>query len=99
MTEAIWNGMRVLAWPQHGDQKINADVVERIGMGIWAQSWGWGGEAIINGEQIAENIREMMGNDLLRIQAMCIREEARTAIEQGGSLKKRLTELIEMWKN
>ncbi|KAH9740266.1 UDP-glucose:2-hydroxyflavanone C-glucosyltransferase [Citrus sinensis] len=89
----------ILAWPQHGDQKINADVVERTGMGIWVQSWGWGGEAIMKGEQIAENISEMMGNELLRIQEMRIREEARTAIEQGGSLKKRLTELVEMWKN
>ncbi|KAH9740267.1 UDP-glucose:2-hydroxyflavanone C-glucosyltransferase [Citrus sinensis] len=99
VTKAMWNGVQVLAWPQHGDQKINADVVERTGMGIWVQSWGWGGEAIMKGEQIAENISEMMGNELLRIQEMRIREEARTAIEQGGSLKKRLTELVEMWKN
>lgn len=37
MTKAMWNGVQVLAWPQHGDQKINTDVVERTGMGIWCR--------------------------------------------------------------
>ncbi|KAJ4707375.1 Glycosyltransferase [Melia azedarach] len=69
VTEAIWHGVRVLAWPQHGDQKINADLVERFGMGIWPKSWGWGGEVIVKGGQIAEKVREVMRNELLKMQA------------------------------
>ena len=32
--EAAWHGVPILAWPQHGDQKINAEVVERSGLGM-----------------------------------------------------------------
>lgn len=32
--EAAWNGVRVLMWPQFGDQKLNAEVVERSGWGL-----------------------------------------------------------------
>lgn len=38
-----------------------------------------------------------MGNELLRSQAMHIREEARKGTEPGRSSKKGLTELFEMW--
>lgn len=90
--------LRVLAWPQHGDQKINANLVTSIGLGIWEKSWGWGGEQIVMREQIAEKVRQMMGNEFLRSQAMHIREEARNRIELHRSSKKGLTELIKMWK-
>ncbi|KAJ0043357.1 hypothetical protein Pint_19141 [Pistacia integerrima] len=98
VTEAMWHGVHVLAWPQHGDQKINADLVERIGLGTWEKSWSWGGGEIVMREQIAEKIKEVMGNKLLRSQAMRIREEARNGIELGGGSKKGLTELIKMLK-
>ncbi|KAF2283612.1 hypothetical protein GH714_012206 [Hevea brasiliensis] len=98
ITEAIWNGVRILAWPQHGDQKINADIAEKIGLGTWEKSWGWGEETAVNGTDIAEKIKEMMGNELLRHQAMHIREEARTAVEIGGSSRMGPMELIETWK-
>lgn len=98
VTEAIWHGVRVLAWPQHGDQKINADLVERFGMGIWPKSWGWGGEVIVKGGQIAEKVREVMRNELLKMQARSIGEETRTGMEPGGRSKKGLTELTETWK-
>ncbi|KAJ0100386.1 hypothetical protein Patl1_21827 [Pistacia atlantica] len=98
VTEAMWHGVHVLAWPQHGDQKINADLVERIGLGTWEKSWSWGGGEIVMREQIAEKIKEVMGNKLLRSQAMRIREEARNGIELGRGSKKGLTELIKMLK-
>ncbi|XP_044480129.1 UDP-glycosyltransferase 708G1-like [Mangifera indica] len=98
VTEAMWHGVRVLAWPQHGDQKINANLVTSIGLGIWEKSWGWGGEQIVMREQIAEKVRQMMGNEFLRSQAMRIREEAGNRIELHRSSKKGLTELIKMWK-
>lgn len=99
VTEAIRNGVRILAWPQHGDQKINADIVEKIGLGTWEKSWGWGEEMVVNGTDIAENIKKMMGNESLRIQAMQIREQARTAAGIDGSSRKALLELIEIWQN
>ncbi|CAK7322988.1 unnamed protein product [Dovyalis caffra] len=96
--EAVWHGVPILAWPQHGDQKVNANVVERNGMGIWVNSWGWGGEIVVTGAEIAGRVQEIMRNESLRGQAMFIREEARKAVGVGGSSNKGLTELIGMWK-
>lgn len=99
LSEALWNGVRILAWPQHGDQKINADLVERIGLGMWVKSWGWGEEdMLVKAKDIAERVREIMGNDSLRLQALHIKEEARVAVGDGGSSTKTLTALIETWK-
>ncbi|XP_009360573.1 UDP-glycosyltransferase 708G1-like [Pyrus x bretschneideri] len=99
LSEALWNGVRVLAWPQHGDQKVNADLVERIGLGTWDKSWGWGdGEMLVKAEDIAQRVSEIMGNDLLKLQALHIRDNARRAVEDGGSSTKSLTALIDTWK-
>ncbi|XP_042517504.1 UDP-glycosyltransferase 708G1-like [Macadamia integrifolia] len=56
-TEAAWHGVPVLAWPQHGDQKLNASVAESNGLGSWEESWEWGGEEV-KGEEIVKRIRE-----------------------------------------
>ncbi|KAA8530408.1 hypothetical protein F0562_005117 [Nyssa sinensis] len=75
VTEAMWHGVRVLAWPQHGDQKMNAYVVERTRLGMWVKSWEWGGgEMVVKGEEIGQKVREVMGNELLRVQAARIRD-------------------------
>ncbi|KAJ6766563.1 GLYCOSYLTRANSFERASE [Salix purpurea] len=95
---AAWHGVRILAWPQHGDQKVNADIVQRIGLGTWVKSWGWGQETVVNRAEIAEKIREIMGNESLRIQALGIKEEARKAVGAGGSSNKGLSELINIWR-
>ncbi|KAF9683972.1 hypothetical protein SADUNF_Sadunf04G0069500 [Salix dunnii] len=96
--EAAWHGVRILAWPQHGDQKVNADIVERIGLGTWVKSWGWGQETVVNRAEIAEKIGEFMGNESLRIQALGIKVEARKAVGAGGSSNKGLSELINVWR-
>ncbi|KAB5560979.1 hypothetical protein DKX38_005936 [Salix brachista] len=74
------------------------DIVERIGLGTWVKSWGWGQETVVNRAEIAEKIREIMGNESLRIQALGIKEEARKAVGGGGSSNKGLSELINIWR-
>ncbi|KAL5723041.1 hypothetical protein ACHQM5_006487 [Ranunculus cassubicifolius] len=85
VSEAALLGVRMLAWPQGGDQKINAEVVRKCGLGMWVESWGWGGETVVKGEEIGERIREMMGDEELRLRAMRVREEARKAVGVDGS--------------
>ncbi|KAF7812255.1 UDP-glycosyltransferase 13-like [Senna tora] len=34
MVEAAWYGVRQLAWPLNGDQRLNAEVVEKSGLGV-----------------------------------------------------------------
>ncbi|KAK3001231.1 hypothetical protein RJ639_020358 [Escallonia herrerae] len=86
--EAAQTGVPVLAWPQHGDQKVNAEVVEKAELGIWARHWGWGGQKLVKGEEVAEKIVELMGDHILRANAKKVGQEARKATKVGGSSDK-----------
>nr|GMC73563.1 UDP-glycosyltransferase 13-like [Ipomoea batatas]GME16880.1 UDP-glycosyltransferase 13-like [Ipomoea batatas] len=81
-------GVPILAWPQHGDQKMNAEVVEKAGLGVWVKEWGWGEERLVNGEEIAEKVRMVMENRNVRGEARNVREEAEKAIKDCGREKK-----------
>ncbi|CAI9777409.1 unnamed protein product [Fraxinus pennsylvanica] len=100
--DAARHGVPMLAWPQHGDQKMNAEVVEKAGLGVWVKEWGWGGEKLVAGENISEMLKEIMGDLNIRFKAQTVMREAKMACENGGSSEKALGELIEMlrgkWK-
>ncbi|PON65982.1 UDP-glucuronosyl/UDP-glucosyltransferase [Parasponia andersonii] len=101
ITEALWHGVPMLLWPQHGDQKINADLVERIGVGMWVKNWGLGGDplVVVKGKEIAETTAKMTGNEFLRLRSAQVKDEARMAVGEGGSSYERLNDLIESWKS
>ncbi|CAK9186045.1 unnamed protein product [Ilex paraguariensis] len=101
--EVTRQGLPILAWPQHGDQKINAEVAEKAGLGLWIRQWGWGGGGgggvrLVRGEEIGEKVIELMGDENLRAKARKVGEEARKAGDEGGSSKKVLQGVIEMLK-
>ncbi|PIA62959.1 hypothetical protein AQUCO_00200759v1 [Aquilegia coerulea] len=83
VSEAAWHGVSMLAWPQHGDQMINADVVRKSGLGMWVESWVGGN--LVKGEEIGEKIKELMEDEGLRLKAAHLRDEARKAVDVGGS--------------
>ncbi|KAI6705232.1 hypothetical protein NL676_008194 [Syzygium grande] len=83
--EAARQGVPVLAWPQHGDQKLNAKVVEEAGLGLWERDWDWGVDRIVKGEEIERKIAELMTDEKVRERAKKVREEARKAVESGGN--------------
>ncbi|KAL5723043.1 hypothetical protein ACHQM5_006489 [Ranunculus cassubicifolius] len=85
VVEAAWYGVRMLGWPQIGDHKICAAVMRKSGLGMWMENWGWCGERVVKGEEIAQRIREMMGDEELKLRAMGIGEEARKAVGEDGS--------------
>ncbi|CAA0828389.1 UDP-glycosyltransferase 71C2 [Striga hermonthica] len=95
VVEAARLGVPVLAWPQHGDQRVNAEVVEKVGLGIWDRDWGWAGEKLVGRNEIAEKIRELMVNKELRVRAKEIKEKALEAKEEDGSSYLFVQELIE----
>ncbi|XP_047150177.1 UDP-glycosyltransferase 708D1-like [Vigna umbellata] len=98
ITESIGEGVPILTWPQHGDQKINAEVVRMSGVGIWAEEWGWGTQKVVEGKEIAKRIKEMMSNESLRVKAGEMKEAARKACGVGGSCELIIKRLIEEWK-
>nr|BCU79958.1 putative glycosyltransferase [Hypericum perforatum] len=85
LTEAAHRGVPVLVWPQFGDQRVNAEVVEKAGLGKLPRSWGFGLERLVEGEEIAAKILEIMGDGSLRSSAKKVKEEAMKATEPGGT--------------
>ncbi|KAM0964890.1 hypothetical protein ACFX2C_020874 [Malus domestica] len=66
VVEAAWHGVRDLAWPQNGDQKVVAEVAEICGLGIWEKSWLWSGDRekkLVKGDEIAVKTKELMDSD------------------------------------
>ncbi|KAB2610332.1 anthocyanidin 3-O-glucosyltransferase 2-like [Pyrus ussuriensis x Pyrus communis] len=95
--EAAHKGVPVLAWPQHGDQSVNAEVVEKAGLGIWERSWGWGvgGGVVVGGEEIGRKIAELMEDKKLRGLARKVGEDAKKATATGGKSQKVFNEVLE----
>lgn len=93
--EAAARGMSMLAWPQLGDQKVNAGVVEAAGLGVWEKSWGWLGERLVKGEEIAKMVKTVMCDANLRENARKIGEEGMNATKVGGTSYKVLTEIVQ----
>ncbi|KAK6280936.1 hypothetical protein POUND7_014761 [Theobroma cacao] len=98
VVEAAWHGVPVLGWPQHGDQMINAEVIEGGGWGLCMKSWGWVSDIVVKGEEIGDRIKELMGSETLKSTAARISEEARQAVGVGGSCENMLKELFQSWK-
>lgn len=93
--EAAREGIPVLAWPQHGDQSVNAEIVDKAGLGIWERRWGWGLEGLVSGEDIGNKIVELMENQKLRGFARKVGEEARKATGIDGNYEKVVMEVVE----
>ncbi|KAM0943076.1 putative UDP-glucuronosyl/UDP-glucosyltransferase, UDP-glycosyltransferase family [Dioscorea sansibarensis] len=93
--EAALHGVPVLAWPQLGDQRLNAEVVRRSGLGIWVEEWSWVDEGkVVKGEEIAERMKELMESPAVRSSAARVAAEAMKAVGDGGSPENRLAEFI-----
>ncbi|KAH6791190.1 hypothetical protein C2S51_006196 [Perilla frutescens var. frutescens] len=99
VTEAAALGVPVLAWPTHGDQRMNAEVVEEIGLGMWVRDWGWAGERLIGRDEIAYKLTALMGDKNLRARAKEVKEKAKQCREIGGSSERLLQELIHSFKS
>lgn len=86
VTESAAAGVRMLAWPRLGDQRVNAALVARSGLGIWPEEWAWeADEAVVTGEEISGKVRELMGDGRLEETAAELRAEAAAAVREGGS--------------
>nr|UZT75296.1 2-hydroxyflavanone C-glucosyltransferase [Angelica decursiva] len=94
VTEAALHGVPMLAWPLNGDQRINAGVVEKSGLGLWEREWGWAGEKLINEQEIAEKVKVIMEDEILRAKASNVGKEARKAVGKDGGSEKVLAQVI-----
>nr|XP_004306110.2 PREDICTED: UDP-glycosyltransferase 72B1-like [Fragaria vesca subsp. vesca] len=93
--EAAREGIPVLAWPQHGDQRVNAEIVEKAGLGIWERKWGWGLEGLASAEEIRNKIVELMEHEKVRSCSKKVGEEARKASGVDGKSEKVVMEIMQ----
>ncbi|XP_015694302.2 UDP-glycosyltransferase CGT-like [Oryza brachyantha] len=98
VTEAAAGGVPVLALARFGDQRVNAGVVARAGLGVWADSWSWEGEeGVISAAEISGKVKAAMGDDeALRRKAASLGEAAAKAVGDGGSSHRRLAEFVRL---
>ncbi|CAL5038101.1 unnamed protein product [Urochloa decumbens] len=95
VTEAAARGVPVLAWPRFADQRVNARVVARAGLGVWVEQWSWEGEnAVVGAEEIAERVAAAMRNGTVAEKAAGVREAAERAVADGGTSQRSLAEFV-----
>ncbi|TVU00237.1 hypothetical protein EJB05_54346, partial [Eragrostis curvula] len=88
-------GVPVLAWPRFGDQRVNAGVVARGGLGAWVETWSWEGEnGLVTGEEVAEKVKAMMEDNDVAKKAAKVRDAATAATAEGGTSYRSLAEFV-----
>ncbi|KAF8779115.1 hypothetical protein HU200_002788 [Digitaria exilis] len=96
VTEAAASGVPVLAWPRFADQRVNARVVARSGLGTWVERWSWEGEeeAVVGAEEIAGQVVAAMGDEAVAEKVASVREAAARAVADGGTSHRSLAEFV-----
>ncbi|PAN24403.1 hypothetical protein PAHAL_4G217700 [Panicum hallii] len=95
VTEAASSGVPVLAWPRFADQRVNARVAARAGLGVWVERWSWEGEeAVVTAEDIAEQVAAVMGDEAVAEKAASVLEAAARAVADGGTSHRSLAEFV-----
>lgn len=95
VVEAAWHGIPVLGWPQQGDQMINAEVIEAGGWGLCMKSWGWGSNHLVKGVEIGDKIKELMGNQRMKMECARISEVAKQRSKAGEGCENMLKTLFQ----
>lgn len=86
VTEAAASGVPVLAWPRFGDQRVNAGVVARGGLGVWVERWSWEGEeGVVSGEEIAEKVKAVVADETMMKKAASVGKAAVKEFADGGA--------------
>ncbi|KAI4366698.1 hypothetical protein MLD38_022544 [Melastoma candidum] len=92
--EAAREGVPILAWPLHGDQRVNAEVVADAGLGIWDRGWGIGDKSLVRADEIEGKIELLMTDTNLRASARRVKEEAAKAVCRGGSSDRMIRDVV-----
>ncbi|CAN0902870.1 UDP-glycosyltransferase 88A1 [Linum grandiflorum] len=98
--EAVRAGIPMVAWPLYAEQKLNrVMLVEEIKIALSMEESDEGG--FVKAEEVERRVKELMGlegrGELVRRQAMELKNAAERAMGDGGSSRVALNELIDSW--
>ncbi|CAN1822948.1 Hydroquinone glucosyltransferase [Linum perenne] len=98
--ESIVNGVPLIAWPLHGDQKMVAvQLVEFLKIALRPKEEAGGG--IIGREEIAKVARDLIEGEqgaAVRTRMSELKEAALNAVSEDGYSSKSLQELVLLWR-
>ncbi|CAN0917278.1 Hydroquinone glucosyltransferase [Linum grandiflorum] len=100
--ESIVNGVPLISWPLHGDQKMVAvQLVEFLKIALRPEGKEGGGQGIIGREEIAKVVRDLMEGEqgaAVRRRMTELKEAALNAVSVDGYSTKSLEQLVFRWR-
>ncbi|CAL1371666.1 unnamed protein product [Linum trigynum] len=98
--ESILNGVPLISWPLHGDQKMVAvQLVKHLKIALRPIA---GEDGLIRREEISKVVRNLMVGEeglAVRNKMNVLKEAAKNAMSEEGSSMKSLELLVSQWKN
>ncbi|XP_071685981.1 anthocyanidin 3-O-glucosyltransferase 2-like [Rutidosis leptorrhynchoides] len=93
LLESLWFGVPIATWPMYAEQQMNAfEMVEELGLAVKIKLDykkdifnHKDGTVIVTAEEIKCGIRELMGDNEVRMKVKEMSEKSRAAVAEGGS--------------
>ncbi|XP_073147785.1 scopoletin glucosyltransferase-like [Henckelia pumila] len=96
--EGVCAGVPMVTWPMFAEQFFNEKLVTevlRVGVSVGNKRWRTVAIEGVGREAVSEAVRRVMAAPEMRDRAMCYREMARKAVDEGGSSYNDLSALIQ----
>ncbi|XP_050251864.1 anthocyanidin 5,3-O-glucosyltransferase-like isoform X3 [Quercus robur] len=97
--EAVWCGVPMIGWPLYAEQRLNRVVlVEEIKLALGLNE---SEDGLVSAAELEKRVKELMDSEVgteVRERVSGLRDEAVTAVKEGGSSHVALAKLDELWR-
>ena len=97
--EAVWCGVPMVCWPLYAEQRLNRVVlVEEIKLALGLNE---SEDGLVSAAELEKRMKELMDSEVgteVRERVSGLRDEAVTAVKEGGSSHVALAKLAELWR-
>nr|XP_023890913.1 anthocyanidin 5,3-O-glucosyltransferase-like [Quercus suber]POE62570.1 anthocyanidin 5,3-o-glucosyltransferase [Quercus suber] len=97
--EAVWCRVPMVGWPLYAEQRLNSVVlVEEIKL---ASGLNESEDGLVSAAELEKRVKELMDSEVgteVRERVSGLRDEAVTAVKEGGSSHVALAKLAELWR-
>uniref|UniRef100_A0A7N2MHS0 Glycosyltransferase n=1 Tax=Quercus lobata TaxID=97700 RepID=A0A7N2MHS0_QUELO len=97
--EAVWCGVPMVGWPLYAEQRLNRVVlVEEVKLALGLNE---SEDGLVSAAELEKRVKELMDSEVgteVRERVSGLRDEAVTAVKEGGSSHVALAKLAELWR-